>query len=203
MDASQALFAPVYRDARIYVALSASERVAPLLPQLTSDFHHVEHRQVQPVQSEPGATVGQAHAAALENNAPPSVLVDSSFKILHLSPNAGRFFRPMEGPFSADLSTKVRAELRVDLKLALQRAMETGESSLSVPMPVAFNAVPHLVALHVMPAHAGDETVAGQALVFFLTSAKPLGLQRGQRRSMSAKRKPNACARNSAPPRSG
>ncbi len=136
MDAAQSLFSPLDREARIYVALGASDKVAPVLSQLTSDFHYAVHRPMQPVPREPGGGVGHAHVAALEKSAPPSVLVDSSFRILHLSPNAGRFFRPLEGPFSADLSAQVRPELRVDLKLALQRAMETGESSLSVPIPV-------------------------------------------------------------------
>ncbi|MGJ0510564.1 MAG: CheR family methyltransferase [Methylocystis sp.] len=180
MDVARSLFSPVDRDARIYVALGASDKVAPVLPQLTSDFDHIEHRPPQPVQKEPAAGVGRAHAAALEESAPPSVLVDSSLKILHLSPNAGRFFRPLEGPFSADLSAQVRPELRVDLKLALQRAMEKGESSLSVPMPVAFNGDPHLVALHVTPARVGDETVGGQALVFFMDLGKAPPAAEGQ-----------------------
>lgn len=112
MDAAQALFSPVDRDARIYVALGASEKVAPVLPQLTADFHHAEPRPLQVVPREPGAGVGHTHAAALERSAPPSALVDSSSKILHLSGNAGRFFRPSEGPFSADLSDPTRAESR-------------------------------------------------------------------------------------------
>lgn len=136
MDAAQSLFSTVNRDARIYVALGASERVAPLLPQLTADFPHVGHRAPPATPREPGTGVAYAHAGALENNAPPSVLVDSTFKILHLSPNAGRFFRPLEGPLSADLSAQVRPELRVDLKLALQRAARISGISSSLTKPL-------------------------------------------------------------------
>ena len=164
------------REARIYRALGASDKVAPLLPQLTSDFPSIDHRPLL-AQKQPEVGIGHAHAAALERSAPPSVLVDSSFRVLHLSPNAGRFFRPLEGPFSVDLTSQVRPELRVDLKLALQRAIEKGKSSLSVPMPVAFNGHPHLVALHVMPAREGDQTVAGQALVFSRSWRGPSALE--------------------------
>jgi two-component system, chemotaxis family, CheB/CheR fusion protein len=168
IDAEHARFAPVDRDARIYVALGQSDKTAPILPQLTSDFRTVEQRPIQSPQIEQSISVAHAHAAALEGSAPPSVLVDGSFKILHLSPSAGRFFRPLEGPFSAELPAQVRPELRVDLKLALQRAFEKGESSLSVPIAAGFNGAAHLVALHVTPCREGEQMAPGRALVFFM-----------------------------------
>ncbi|WP_424362883.1 chemotaxis protein CheB [Methylocystis parvus] len=172
IDAAQSLFVPVDRDARIYLSIGQAEKVTPPLPHLTSDFATIEHRPAQPVVAEPAVGVGHAHASALEKNAPPSVLVDSASKILHLSPNVGRFFRPLEGPFSPELSAQVRPELRVDLKLALQRAVEKGESSLSVPIPVAFNGDAHLVALHVTPFREEGQSRIGQALVFFMDLGK-------------------------------
>ena len=172
IDATQSFFSPVDRDARIYVSIGQPEKAAPPIPQLTSDFRSFEHRPLQAVIAEPSIGVGQTHASALERSAPPSVLVDSSFKILHLSPNAGRFFRPLEGPFSADLAAQVRPELRVDLKLALQRAVEKGECSLSVPIPVPFNGESHLVALHVAPFTADGQSVAQQAIVLFMDLGK-------------------------------
>ncbi|WP_442756563.1 CheR family methyltransferase [Methylocystis sp. JAN1] len=168
IDAAQSLFVPVDRDARIYLSIGQTEKVTPPLPHLASDFSTIEHRPSQPIVAEPPVGVGHTHASALEKNAPPSVLVDSSAKILHLSPNAGRFFRPLEGPFSSELSTQVRPELRVDLKLALQRAVEKEEASLSVPIPVAFNGDAHLVALHVTPYREDGQSASGQALVFFM-----------------------------------
>lgn len=172
IDATHEQFRPVDRDARIYLAAGAPDKVAPILPQLTSDFRSTEYRPLQTGHVEQAITVGHAHGAALERSAPPSVLVDGSFKILHISANAGRFFRPLEGPFSAELPAQVRPELRVDLKLALQRALEKGEASLSVPISVAFNGDAHLVAIHVAPSRDGDQTLTGQALVFFMDLGK-------------------------------
>lgn len=177
IDAAQSFFSPVDRDARIYVSAGQFEKAAPPLPQLTSDFRSFEPRSLRAEAAEPAIGVGQTHASALERSAPPSVLVDESFKILHLSQNAGRFFRPLEGPFSVELGAQVRPELRVDLKLALQRALERGESSLSVPIPVALNGESHLVALHVAPVTPEGQTEARRAIVFFMDIGKASGME--------------------------
>jgi two-component system, chemotaxis family, CheB/CheR fusion protein len=165
-EASTALFAPIDRDARLYVARELPERVAPPLMQLAADRHHLDIEPRRPLESPPG--VRHAHAQALEQHAPPSVLVDASSRIMHLSPSAGRFFLPSEGPFTPDLPAQVRPELRVDLKLALQRAFENNEPTLTIPLPVAFNGGKRLVALNVIPAGDQDNGMPSQALVVFL-----------------------------------
>lgn len=152
VNSSVSLFRIVDRDARLYAPIAQAEKVAPLLPQLTTDHRLREQGLKSHFFPEPSKAVGQAHAAALEQHAPPSVLVDGSQHILHLSPNASLFFRPMEGPFSSELTAQVRPELRVDLKLALQRVFETGQATLTPPIAVVFNGGRRLVSMHVTPA---------------------------------------------------
>ena len=173
VDSSASLFRVIDRDARVYAPLAQSEEVAPLLPQLTADHRVRAQGMKSPVVPEPSRGVGQAHAAALEHHAPPSVLVDGSQRILHLSPNASLFFRPMEGPFSNELTAQVRPELRVDLKLALQRLFETGKPTLILPIAVGFNGERRLVSMHVTPTGAGDDGAPAGALVLFLDAGKP------------------------------
>ncbi len=172
VDSAPSLFRFVDRDARIYAAITQSERVAPLLPQFRSTHHP---RQLEPkghiVPETPGS-VGQVHALALERNAPPSVLIDSAQRILHISANASLFFRAMEGPFSLDVTAQIRPELRVDLKLALQRLLEEGHPTLTPPIAVDFNGGRRLVSLHVtsaVPADGGE----GGALILFLDAGAP------------------------------
>ncbi|WP_363351891.1 CheR family methyltransferase [Methylocystis echinoides] len=167
IDAEQTNFSVVDREARIYLALGGPEKIAPILPQLSFGHHLPERRSKPQPQAELKSRVRNRHAAALEKVSPPSVLVDRSYRILHLSPTVGRFFRPSEGPFSPELADQVRAELRADLNFALQRALEHGEATLSIPAPVAFDGEYRLVALHVTPSTEGD-LIQGSALVFFL-----------------------------------
>jgi two-component system CheB/CheR fusion protein len=168
VDATPSLFSPIERDARIYLAVGVSEKVAPVLPQLRSELSSPEHLPRQRPQIEQTTGLGIAHAAALEKHAPPSALVDSSRRILHLSPTVGRFFQPSAGPFSPELPAQVRPELRIDLNFALQCALEHGEPTLTPPIPVAFDGDHRLVVIHVTPLSGGDQMIASQALVFFL-----------------------------------
>ncbi len=51
-------------------------------------------------------------------------MVDAEYRLRRLSGSAGRFISPSEGLFSTEVWQLVRPELRLDLKLALQRAFE-------------------------------------------------------------------------------
>ncbi|HUO53668.1 MAG TPA: chemotaxis protein CheB [Rhodoblastus sp.] len=170
VDVATGLFSVVDRDARIFAPLPQAKIVASALPQLIGTRRFAAGDALKPG-GEPAHGARGAHAAALERAAPPSVLVDGLGRIVHLSASAGRFFRPSEGGFSADLATQVRPELRVDVKLALQRARQQGESTLTRPAAVEFDGDRRLVCVQVAPASdsegAGGQT-PGQAIVFFL-----------------------------------
>jgi two-component system, chemotaxis family, CheB/CheR fusion protein len=167
VDATPELFRPLDREARVYQAKVSASRAVPLLPQMPP-----EHRPPLPDRRlgrhhEPAGAAGIQHAAALEQAAPPSALVDDARHVLHLSPSAGRFLLPSAGPFSTELPALVRSELRLDLQVALQRAFERREPSLSLPIAVAFNGAKRRVMLHVLPVGGGEQAPA-QALVLFL-----------------------------------
>jgi two-component system, chemotaxis family, CheB/CheR fusion protein len=44
-----------------------------------------------------------AHRKAIERLAPPSILVDSTHRVIHLSETAGRYLQPSGGPLSGDI----------------------------------------------------------------------------------------------------
>jgi two-component system, chemotaxis family, CheB/CheR fusion protein len=171
-DITPVLFNVVNRDARIYAARKVPEHLVPGLPRLAGANRGHKPEPKQPPAMQLAPSLGRAHAAALEELAPPTVLVDSGYRLLHLSPTASRFLLPSEGPFSSELPALVRPELRVDLKLALRRAFESGESSHSPPIPVAFNGNRHLVALYAMPSNGTQGNGINHVLVFFLDSGK-------------------------------
>src|SRR6185312_11641328 len=120
------LFRVVDRDARIYQSTGRPKERLPALPRILGVS--TEH-----LASATPATIGArgaqaAHREALELTAPPSVLVDQSNRVLHLSENAGRFLQPSGGPLATDITDLVRQEMRFELRSALHRAFTRGEA---------------------------------------------------------------------------
>ena len=68
---------------------------------------------------------GELHQKLLEHYAPPSIVVDERFDIVHLSETAGRFLQIGPGEPSLNLIQAVPPELRMELRYALERAMQS------------------------------------------------------------------------------
>ncbi len=95
---------------------------------------------------------GEVHLRLLDRLAPPSVLVDAEYEMLHLSPAAGRFLQFGGGEPSRNLLRAVHPALRIELRAALYQVSQSGEPT-TVPglsMPLHEGAVP--VTVHVYPA---------------------------------------------------
>ena len=108
------------------------------------------------------------HRRAIEKVAPPSILVDETHRVLHMSDNAGRFVQPSGGPLSGDVVDLVRPELRFELRSALNRLYEQNVPTLSLPIMVRFNGHPNRV--HVLVRRADDVEVPGlrHAVIMFI-----------------------------------
>ena len=167
-DATPELFAPVDREGRLYRSRPHAARILPMLPQLSIGHPPaIQARRPAGEGQAGGQRPAEAHAAALERASPPSALVDQDHAIVHLSPTAGRFVLHSAGPFTGKLTAVVRPELRLDLQIALDRAFDRGEATVTLPVPVAFEDVRRRVVLHVARVE-GPEGGAARALVLFM-----------------------------------
>jgi two-component system, chemotaxis family, CheB/CheR fusion protein len=113
----------------------------------------------------------EIHIEALEETAPPSVLVDVHWTVEHLSEAAGRYLQPRGGAPTQVITELVRPELVDELRSALHRAFELREPCLSSFVPVRFNGTPQLVAMLVQPRRR-QEGRDQHVLVFFLEAGK-------------------------------
>jgi len=167
-DAAPSQFAQLDRDMRIYTARDYSHRQMPHLPNAPSDATAAVPEPALAARARRTPPLALAlHNMALEQAAPPSILVDDTQQILHLSETAGKYIRHMAGTFSSKLPDIVRPELRLDLKVALDRALEKKQASMSHPVVVSFDGTQRRVALHVAPV-LPQGSVAHNALVMFL-----------------------------------
>jgi two-component system CheB/CheR fusion protein len=166
-DNPPGLFRSIDRQARVYQSTVQGER--PRLPPRLLGPVRMHDQVLPPARGiSPTAALGEAamHRRAIEQVAPPSILVDETHRVVHLSDNAGRYLLLPGGPLSGDLADLARPELRFELRSSLHRAFEQNEPSLSLPIPVKFNGAAHRVHLLVKP--LPDNGAPRTAVVMFI-----------------------------------
>ncbi|MBB6225930.1 CheR family methyltransferase [Polymorphobacter multimanifer] len=167
-DAEQQLFTPMHREARLYQSRAQAPRTLPII----ADGASAGRQELRASDAAPGPAGRDAspvvlHEAALEQAAPPSVLVDDAHRILHLSPGAGRFILHSGGVFSGRLSSVVLPELRLDLGHAIERATVRKLPTLTIGVSARVDGMLRRIALNVSPVPS-EEGPATHALVLFL-----------------------------------
>ncbi len=164
-DHPPGMFRPLDREARLYqrMPLPTETRVTPRLGVPSFGLEPLPARHPAPFRT--GNEAG-AHREALERLAPPSVVVDESYRVMHLSETAGRYLQPSGGTLINDVIALAREELRFDLRAALHRALAGNEPGLSGPIAVRFNDAARRVYLQARPL-SGDPAAARSAIVFF------------------------------------
>jgi two-component system CheB/CheR fusion protein len=137
-DAADDLFTVVDKKRRIYRARVVTHRAkpAPGFPSLVQIDNGApdERAAPQPPLRAPASpaqrnfSYSELHQRALETYSPPSVIIDRDSNVVHLSDNAGRFLRHVGGELSSNIMTLVLPDLRLDLRTAIFRALQTGTS---------------------------------------------------------------------------
>jgi two-component system, chemotaxis family, CheB/CheR fusion protein len=178
-DHPQGIFRPVDRKARIYRSTAQTDEKPYLVPRLLGGGMGAAEHARQPLGAplSPRAVLSEAalHRKALETVAPPSVLVDRTLRVLHLSEHAGRYLQPSGGPLSGDLVDLARPEFRLELRSALNRAFEHRQQTLTLPIVVQFNGAPCRVHLQVSE---DRECEPRNAVVMFIEGEAAAGEER-------------------------
>jgi two-component system CheB/CheR fusion protein len=110
--------------------------------------------------------LGELHLKLLEEYGPPSVVVNESHDIVHLSAKAGRYLQFVAGEPTADLLQMVHPQLRVELRTALFRAGQNKETVFTATQTVDIDGKNEAVVVEVRPMRSTDEA-QGFALVLF------------------------------------
>ncbi|RQR46163.1 MULTISPECIES: CheR family methyltransferase [unclassified Burkholderia] len=136
-DAADDLFTVVDKKRRIYQARVVTHRAKPVTgfpPLFQVESGGDERSAPQPPMRVPASpaqrnfSYSELHQRALETYSPPSVIIDKESNVVHLSDNAGRFLRHVGGELSSNIMTLVLPDLRLDLRTAIFRALQTGTS---------------------------------------------------------------------------
>jgi len=167
-DNPPGLFRNIDRHARIFESTRALGAKLQTLPRLMGSIRVREQMLplVQTVSPSTALSEAAAHRRAIEQVAPPSILVDEAHRVVHLSDTAGRYLLPSGGPLSADLTELVRPELRFELRSALHRAFEQRRPTLSLPVRVRLNSATHPLQIQIKPLEESGEW--RRAIVLFI-----------------------------------
>ncbi len=169
-DSPPGLFRLIDRSAHIYQSTVHPGERPRLVPRLLGSI--VTLREPvgpgRPISPSVALSEATSHRQALEEIAPPSILVDATHRVIHLSDNAGRYLQPAGGSLSGDVVDLARPELRFELRTALHRAFEQGHPTLSLPILVHFNGAPRRVHLQVKPVIKDGQTQSRGAVVLFI-----------------------------------
>lgn len=118
-DNTPSLFMPVDKKNRIYKSRTDSSPLRAVAPSQV----RWETRTPDPQSSfAPPVSFGALHHKIVERYAPPSILVNEEYEILHSSEHAGRFLRYVGGEPSRNLLKLVQPALQLDLRAALVAA---------------------------------------------------------------------------------
>jgi two-component system CheB/CheR fusion protein len=185
VDDASPLFTVVDKKHRIY-AQRPSKRTALRVPQaaatLTRALEHQQGARSSPgmggtvfdtqhslglvgpapagARGAPGqASWGDVHLQLLERLAPPSLLVNGDYDIVHLSPSAGRFLQLAGGEPSRNLLRALQPDLRMDLRAALHQAQQQGAEVQMQPVAMSVAGGTVRAGLRVVPAHEAGENL--------------------------------------------
>ncbi|TNC65392.1 CheR family methyltransferase [Rubellimicrobium roseum] len=181
----QSLFAPVESRSRIFHSLNGDSR-----PLVNFPFTPTDRRlptQVQHPGSPPPAEPDRLETTDLtrwaereaEHYAPAYVIVDAAHNVLHFSGNMGRYLAPSRGAASLNLHQLIHPGLRLDLRTALGRAAEEGQTATLGGLEFGADGHRLAVVLVVKPRQTAANDPAGFLVLFKEAVLRPENVRSG------------------------
>ncbi|MDQ2752153.1 MAG: PAS domain-containing protein, partial [Bacteroidota bacterium] len=176
-DNTYDLFATLSREHHIYQSRAAAIRSYPI-PETIPSFktHHPQSLDKLMENSKPLAeriSYGNLHQQLLEKYAPPSVIVNENYDILHLSETAGRFLQIGGGEPTRNLIKLIKPELRLELRTALYQAVQRQTNVEASGVKILTENKEDIINILVRPVlRESNDTARGFLLILFEPATK-------------------------------
>jgi two-component system CheB/CheR fusion protein len=168
LESSSDLFAAVDKENHIYQSREVAPRRMPM-PEASRGYRMLMpaiHRLPEDSPPPERPSFGELHLRLLEEYAPPSIVVNESFDMVHLSPRAGKYLEVLGGEPSKNIFRMLKPEIRVALRTALAQATEE-RTNISAPVELQFGDVTERLNLLVRPVINERDTARGFTLIIF------------------------------------
>lgn len=174
VDGASDLYAMYNRENHIFQSRQASQKAYPI-PESVPTFRIDKPRSSATAEQEnkilERISFGDLHQQLLEQYAPPSIVVNEEYDIVHVSERAGRYLQISGGELSKNLLKLVRSELRLELRSALYQAVQRQTAVETRGLKVTVGDHTETVNIQVRPVLRAGDTARGFMLVLFETAA--------------------------------
>lgn len=170
VDGGGNLFEIISRDHHIFKRRPAEIRTYPV-PESIPAFH-VEPAPSVSVEEKPASLLdwgsyGELHQRLLEQYAPPSLVINEEYDIVHLSENAVVYLQFSAGEPSQNLLRVVRRELRIELRAAIYQAVQQKTAVATKELKVKIGDRLETIAIQIRPALSDNNPAQSFILVIF------------------------------------
>jgi len=168
VDGASDLFSVVDKEHRIYQGRAVETRLVFPVPDsgiITRLGKLPEVRRTPDLQLAHRPSYAHLHQRLLERYAPPSIVVNEDYDILHISESAGKFMQIPGGELSSNLLMLVRPELRLELRAALYQAANKKTDVESNGIRMLVGEETKAVKVHVRPVLNDEDRARGFFLV--------------------------------------
>jgi two-component system, chemotaxis family, CheB/CheR fusion protein len=175
IDGAGDLYAAVDKENRIFQSREASARAFPvpdMVPTTVRVPASAPARSVMDPRALERITYNELHQRMLEQYAPPSVVVNEQYDVVHLSERAGRYMHVSGGEPSKNLLKMVLPELRLELRTALYQAVQRAANVDANGLKVTVDGHTGTVNIHIRPVLEAGDTARGFILVLFEKAAE-------------------------------
>jgi two-component system, chemotaxis family, CheB/CheR fusion protein len=126
------LFKPVDKKQRIYLRADSSvPKIKTPLKTTPVENFQIKSGETRLPRSgnQPSASISDLHFRLVEQYAPPSVLINDQYEIVHLSESAGKYFKFSGGEPTTNIFKVVHPDLQTDLRTALFASLRENRST--------------------------------------------------------------------------
>jgi two-component system, chemotaxis family, CheB/CheR fusion protein len=170
VDGATDLYASYNREQHIFQSRQASQRsylIPESVPSLRVEKPRTTTTQEQENKAPQRISYGDLHQQLLEQYAPPSVVVNEEYEIVHISGRAGRYMKIGGGEPSKNLLKLVQQDLRLELRSALYEAVQRHSPVEARGLKVTVGDHTETVNIHVRPVLRQGNIARGFLLVLF------------------------------------
>ena len=169
VDGAGDLFAATSREHHVFQSRQTGTRPYPVpesVPSLRFEPKAVSSR-TQTRRALERLTFGDLHQKLLEQYAPPSVVINEDYDVVHLSEEAGRYMHVAGGDPTNNILKIILPDLRLELRSALYQAAQRKKNIEARGLSVRIGNESETINLHVRPVLEASDPARGFFLIIF------------------------------------